>query len=190
MRTYVLILVLLFTLSSCQENKQEVEDLDNAVEKKKTSNTASETSKSQKPEKILTEADFERFFPKKINTYNLLSFSESESQGIGTATYIKGKDYGNIMHYFVTDGLRKGSADIRNFDESYLSNIDWPKGTELISMERDGFKTVAFLRHDYNNYKISVVYNNRFVLTVEGHEKPDELWDYLKQADLKLLDEY
>lgn len=54
--------------------------------------------------KTLTKADFERFFPKQIGDYNLIIVTEDKTQGIGSGTYMKGKDYGNIMSYVVRDG--------------------------------------------------------------------------------------
>ncbi len=189
MKTYLRILVILIMVSSCQENKKKEGDLNAIIKKEKISQKKNkDASKVLKSKKMPTKAQFEAFFPKELDPYNLINVSVSETLGVGTGSYIKGKDYGNGMTYYVTDGYTKGSAAIRNFEGSYKSNQDWPEGTELISKERDGFKTVALLRHNYNNYKVSVLYNNRFVLTVEGHEKPDELWDYLKQADMKMLD--
>ena len=191
MKTYLSILVILFMMFSCQEKKNGDADLNAKIIKEKIAQkTDKEARKDQKPKNILTKAKYEEFFPKQLDTYNLINIAESESMGIGTATYIKGKDYAISLTYYVTDGYTKGSAAIRNFEGSYQSNQDWPEGTELISKEREGFKTVALLRHKYNKYKVSILYNKRFVLTVEGHEKPDELWEYLKQADLKLLDSY
>ena len=191
MKTNLKLLLMFLLLVSCQNDNKKDNSVKSEVKKEKTSKDKNkDASKELKPEKMLTKAQFEEFFPKKIDAYNLINVSVTEKQGIGTASYIKGKDYGNGMTYYVTDGRVKGSAAIRNFEKSYQSNQDWPEGTEFISKERDGFKTVALLRHNYNNYKVSVLYNNRFVLTVEGHEKPDELWTYLKQADLQMLDSY
>ena len=159
-----------------------------AITKSRKISQKNNISKNEKSVEFPSELKFEAFFPKKIGPYNRINVGVSETIGVGSATYIKGEDYGNSMTYVVTDGYRKGSAAIRNFKGSYQSKQDWPEGTEFISQERDGFKTVALLRHNYNNYKVSTLYDNRFVITVEGHEKPDELWDYLKQADMKMLD--
>lgn len=186
MKSYLKILAVLVLLSSCQENKKEAENLEPILKKE---NTSKKKNEDQKPEKMLTEAEFESFFPKVIDDYNLINVSTSVKSGIGTGSYIKGKDYGNIMHYYVTDGYRKGSAAIRNFEDAYQSEQKtWPDGSERIIEDRDGYKTVALLREKYKTYKISTLYKNRFELTVEGHEKTDELWNYLKQADLKILD--
>lgn len=84
--------------------------------------------------------------------------------------------------------ISKGSAALRNFENSYQSTAKAPEGREFVRKERDGFKTVALLQPKFNTYNVAVIYKNRFQLTVEGHEKPDELWDYLKQADLEVLD--
>lgn len=191
MKAYLKILVVLIIVSSCKEDKKAGENLDPIIKKENTSKKRNKDApKPQNPEKMLTKADFESFFPKVIGVYNLINVGVEEKQGYGTGTYIKGKDYGNIMHYSVNDGHAKGAAAIRNFEDGYQSNHKWSDGSERISKERDGFKTVALLREKYNTYKISTLYNNRFVLTVEGHEKPDEIWTYLKQADLKMLDSY
>ena len=188
MKSFLKVLAVLLLVFSCNENKKETENFDPIIEKESTSK---KKDKAKKPEKMLSEAEFNSFFPKEIESYNLIGVSVSERDGIGTGTYIKGKDYGNIMHYYVTDGYRKGSAAIRNFEDGYQSDQKtWSDGSERISKERDGYKTVALLREKYNTYKISTLYNSRFELTVEGHEKPDDLWTYLKQADLQILDSY
>lgn len=189
MKTYLKIIILFLVLVSCQNDNKKENSFKSELEKAKTSNKKDkDVSKDLKPTKILTNEVLNKFFPEKIGSYNRIVFGES--LGNGSATYINGTDYGDTMLYYITDGHKKGSAVIRNFEGSYQSNKEWPEGTELISMERDGFKTVALLRHNYNNYKISTIYNNRFALAVEGHEKPDALWSYLKQANLKILDSY
>ena len=189
MKAYLSLLAILIMASSCQENKKENGDLDAIVIKEKTTQEK-KVPKDVKSAEFPTEEQFEAFFPKTIGPYNRITVGVSKSAGIGSGTYIKGKDYGNLMTYYVTDGYRKGSSAIKNFEDAYQSNHKWPDGSERISKEQDGYKTVALLREKYNTYKISMLYNNRFELTVEGHEKPDELWSYLKQADLKILDSY
>ena len=187
MKTYLGILVILIMMTSCQENEKQVVDINTITINDKTPQKKN-VSKDVKSAKLPTEAQFEAFFPTTIGPYNRINVALSETLGDGTGTYIKGKDYGNMMTYYVTDGYRKGSAAIKNFEDAYQSNHKWSDGSERISKERDGIKTVALLREKYNTYKISMVYNSRFELTVEGHEKVDELWGYLKQADLKSLD--
>ncbi len=187
MKTYLRILVILILVSSCQENKKEDGHLDTTIRKEKTSQKK-DIPKDVKSAEFPVEAQFEAFFPKTLGPYNRINIGVSEVLGSASGAYIKGKDYGNLMTYYVTDGYRKGSAAIRNFEDAYQSNHKWSDGSERISIERDGFKTVALLREKYNTYKISMLYNNRFELTVEGHEKADELWGYLKQADMKMLD--
>lgn len=191
MKRYIRIFVILIMVSSCQENKKERADLNAITKKDKTAQKkVMKAIKDQKPKKILTKAQYDEFFPNQLDVYNLINIAESEFMGSGTASYIKGKDYGIGLTYYVTDGYTKGAAAIRNFEDSYQSNHQWSDGSERISKERDGFKTVALLREKYNSYKISMLYNKRFVLTVEGHEKPDELWEFSKKADLQILDSY
>src|SRR5690606_21640015 len=111
-------------------------------------------SENSKPIKILTKADFERFFPKQIGDYNLIKVGEDKTNGTGSGTYIKGKDYSNMMTYYVADGYTKGAAAIRNFENSYESNHTWSDGTERIIKERDGYRTFALLQHRFNTYKV------------------------------------
>ena len=186
MKTCIRVIIILILVFSCQENKKKETEL-NAQFKKGKTVEKKKASKNQNSGEMPTEAQFEAFFPKQLDIYNLINVSVSRTLGVGSGTYIRGKDYGNIMTYIVTDGYSKGSAAIRNFEDSFQSIREWPEGTELIAKERDGFKTVALLRHPQNNYKISALYKDRFVLTVEGHEMPDALWTYLKKADLELL---
>lgn len=188
-KTYVKIVLVLMLITSCQDQKKETTGLRSTLELEEVSaKKKAVISKNSKPIKTLTKAEFERFFPKQIGDYNLIKVGEDKTTGNGSGTYIKGKDYGNMMTYYVTDGYTKGAAAIRNFENSYESNHTWSDGTERISKERDGYRTFALLQHRFNTYKVSMLYNNRFVLTVESHEKPDELWEYLKQADLQILD--
>lgn len=173
---------------SCQDQKKDASSLKSLLESQQTIQKKEKVSKNPKSIKTLTKADFEHFFPKQIGDYNLIQVGEDKINGTGSGTYIKGKDYGKMMTYYVADGDRKGAAAIRNFEDSYQSNQTWSDGTERISKDRDGYRTFALLQHRFNKYKVSMLYNNRFVLTVEGHEKPDELWEYLKQADLQSLE--
>ena|SRR5690554_1233753 len=189
-KTYLKIIMVFALIASCQDQKKETTSLKSKLEMEKSSSQKKEATVSKNLEsvKMLTKADFESFFPKQLGDYNLIQVGEDKVQGIGSGTYIKGKDYGNTMTYVVRDGHRKGSAALRNFENSYQSTIKAPEGREYIRKERDGFKTVALLQHKFNTYNVAVIYNNRFQLTVEGHEKPDELWTYLKQANLQILD--
>ncbi|WP_417370693.1 hypothetical protein [Gelidibacter japonicus] len=188
-KTYLKIVMVFVLMTSCQDQEKEVSSLKSKLEKEQTSKKKkADVSENSKPLKTLTKADFERFFPKQIGDYNLIQVGEDKINGTGSGTYIKGKDYGDLITYYVTDGHRKGSAALRNFKSSYESNTKAPEGREYIRKERDGFKTFALLEHKFNSYKISTIYNNRFQLTVQGREKPDELWEYLKQADLQILD--
>ena len=186
MKTFLKIAIVCVLIIACKDQKNEPESLKSVIEKEKP------TQKNEKIDSkavvLLTKEQYELFFPKQLGDYNLIQVGEDKVQGIGTGTYIKGKDYGNVMHYFVTDGHRKGSSALRNFKKSYESDEKAPEGREYVRKERDGYKTFALLEHKYNMYDVSAIYNNRFQLTVKGHEKPDELWTYLKQANLEILD--
>ncbi|MDD3720989.1 MAG: hypothetical protein PHW92_00680 [Lutibacter sp.] len=191
MKTYLKIVMVFVLITSCQDQKKEVDSLKSVLEKAKQSEKKEkDVSKAEKPLKMVTKAQFESFFPKTIGDYNLINVAVDEKRGIGTGSYIKGKDYANGMTYFVTDGKVKGAAALRNFEYSYQSNDIAPEGREFVRMERDGFKTFAMLEHKYNTYDISTIYNNRFQLKVQTHEKPDVLWTYLKQANLQILDPF
>lgn len=183
-------LSIFIVLMSCQEHKSDKGKIDfKTTLEKKSKEKSHEVSKKAEPKKVLTLAALESFFPEKIGAYNRIGVGETNA-GSGTATYIYEKDYGSVMYYFLNDGELKSSSRRRLFEEDYQSNHKWADGSERIRKERDGFRTVALLREQYNNYKISTLYNGRFILTVEGKEKPDVLWSYLKQADLKILDSY
>ena len=83
MKAFLKIVVVLILVTSCKEDKKDEQKLEPIIEKESTSK---KKDKRQNPEKVLTKADFESFFPKEIGDFNLINIAESQSQGIGTAT--------------------------------------------------------------------------------------------------------
>ena len=138
---------------------------------------------------MLTKEQANDFFPKQIGDYKLINVYDKllKTNGIASGTYIKGNDYNSSLTYTLEDGNRKGSAILKNFEDGYKSTAKGPKGTEYIRKERDGYKTIAFLQNNINRYSLSFIYNQRFKLSLEGVEKPDELWTYFKKEDVQKL---
>jgi hypothetical protein len=176
---------------SCQTDKKQDSNLKANAEKQVTTNEKSNTpSKDLNSNKILTEAQFKDFFPEEIGGYKLVNVSVLTSSGLASAMYIKGNDYNHSLNYSLEDGNRKGSAIIRNFEDSYNLKTQGPAGTEYVYKERDNYKTIAFLQPQIKRNDIRFIYNNRFRLTLEGTEDIETLWNYFKKEDLQKLNNH
>lgn len=166
MKIYLKILAVFMLIVSCQDKS---------------------ISEDSEPKTLLTEGQFNDFFPKEIGDYKLTNVSVLMSSAIASALYVEGNDYDHTMTYSLEDGYRKGSAIIRNFEDSYNLKLQGPAGTEYIYKERDGYKTIAFLQPNINRNDIRFIYNNRFRLTLDGIEDVSTLWSYFKKEDLQKL---
>ena len=159
-------------------------------EQNKTESASTATSKPEHT--ILTKAQIENFFPKQLGDYVLFNIDVSllKSKETASATYIKNNDFNHTMVYTLEDGMRKKSATLKNFESSYNTDLKGPESTEYIKMERDVYKTIAFLQPKINRNTISFIYSNHFKLSLEGVEKPDVLWQYFRKEDLEKLNNY
>lgn len=189
MKTFYKIVVFALLLMSCQSNKKEDSSKKVAVEKETTTQEKSNTTSNDlKSKTILTKEQFNDFFPKEIDGYKLLNVSVLMSSAIASAMYVKDNDYEHSMTYSLEDCNRKGSANIRNFGDSFNLRPQGPAGTEYVYKERDGYKTIAFLQPQIKRNDIRFIYNNRFRLTLEGTAYVETLWSYFKKEDLQKLD--
>lgn len=107
-------------------------------------------------------------------------------ESLATASY---GSFDNSYNYSLSDGI-ENTAIVKNFEATYQSKLIGPEGTQYIRQERNGYKTLAFLQPKINRYSIEFIYKNRFKLVLEGPEVPDILWSYIKEEDLKKLDNY
>ncbi|MDW5290226.1 hypothetical protein [Formosa sp. PL04] len=182
MKTVYRILAFSLLMMSCQSNKEGTDNLNAIVEKQSKEATTKPQSNT-----ILTEAQFNNFFPKEIGDYKLVNVSVLMSSAVASAMYIKDNDYKHSMTYSLEDCNRKGSANIRNFEDSYKLKPQGPLGTEYVYKERDGYKTIAFLQPNIKRNNIGFIYNNRFRIVLNGTADVDVLWTYFKKEDLKKL---
>ena len=92
-------------------------------------------------------------------------------------------------NFFIQDGVGS-KAIVRNFFNTYRIKPQGPPQTEYVYLERDGYKTIAFLQPDIKRNYIRFIYNNRFEITLEGPDSADVLWSYIDFENLKKLDQY
>lgn len=191
MKLYLKILLVFMSLMSCQANKKEDNSLGSVSKKEESFQKKSpEAASDVQAKTILTKAQFNDFFPKEIGAYKLINVSVLMSSALASGSYIKNNDYNTSMTYSLEDGHRKGSAVLRNFEDAYNIKNQGPQGTKYLYIERDGYKTIAFLQPIIIRNDVGFVYNNRFRITMEGIEDVDVLWSYIKKEDLQKLDNY
>jgi hypothetical protein len=185
MKTYLKIVTVFVLIASCQYNKKEDNNIVATLEIEDTSqNNDMDTSKTQQ--------QFSDFFPKELGEYKLIEVSEATvlSRTITSAFYLKGDNIKNNIVYNLEDGNKKGSSVLKDFEISYKYQNKGEGDTEYIYKERDGYKTIAFLQPEENRNEILFIYRQRFSIVLEGTEQPDKLWSYIKEEDLKKLDNY
>jgi len=187
---FVRTLFAVLILSGCKESQKNSEKsdfseiTDVAKQKMKQEDSTPQSTKS-----VLPKEEVSNFFPKQIGDYKLIYIDDNllKTNGIASGMYIKGNDYDHSLTYTLEDGNRKGSAILKNFEDGYKSTAKGPAGTEYLRKERNGYKTIAYLQHNIHRYSISFIYNQRFMLSLVGVEKPDVLWTYFKKEDLQKL---
>jgi hypothetical protein len=96
----------------------------------------------------------------------------------------------NNIEYSLEDGNNKGSSVVKDFEASYNYKTKGEGETAYIYKERNGYKTIAFLQPADDRNEIRFIYKQRFSISLEGSEHPDKLWSYIKEEDLKKLDDY
>jgi hypothetical protein len=182
-KSLTILIFIVFVFFSCNNKAQTNSGRGEMVLIQKTSESVSAEAHA------LTKNEVELFFPKQLGDYRLFNVDVSllKSKGTASGIYIRENDYDHSLSYTLEDGNRKGSAILKNFEDGYKSTTKGPKGTEYIRKERNGYKTIAFLQHNINRYTVSFIYNQRFLLSLEGVEKPDVLWSYFEKEDLQKL---
>ncbi|MCB0445773.1 MAG: hypothetical protein KDC68_09015, partial [Gelidibacter sp.] len=181
--TITIIFSLCAILLSCKKESKSTDVLTTS-HKEEAQNPKQEMSKMKTS--VLTKAQFHDFFPDYIGSHKQYNIYVAAPEAMATASY---GDFDNTFTYSLTDGAKK-PAVLKNFENSYASQLKGPDGTHYIKKERDGHKTIAFLQPKINRYLIEFIYNNRFKLSIEGSEHPDALWSYIKKEDLQKLDTY
>lgn len=190
MKIYLKILVFVFVVS-CQQDKKEGISLGDAIAEKNASQYRdSDSYKGLQLKTTLTEAEFNDFFPKQIDGYDLINVSVSKPNALGSALYVKNNDYAHSMTYSLEDGNKKNSAVLRNFEDAFAMEGKGPVGTEYIYKVREGYKTIAFLQPNIKRNDIRFVYDNRFRISLEGTADVQRLWSYIQKEDLQKLDNY
>ncbi len=183
----VILIIILSVFFSC---KNGIKTSDNTATKESISKPINaitpNSKKQQQPLELLTKVQFNDFFPDYLGSNKRYNIFVMASEALATASY---GDFKDTFNYSLTDGI-KNTAVVKNFELSYTSDLKGPEGTEYIKMERDGYKTIAFLQPKINRYSIEFIYDNRFKLVIEGSEHPDVLWTYVKKSDLQKLDSY
>lgn len=172
------------SISSAIEKAQE-EAATNASQDKENEKATYKALKKKAP---LTNDQLFEVLPKHINGNKpvgnyVLQVSSPLASGV----------YGSLgkmsYNFFLQDGVGS-SAVVRNFFDSYKIKNQGPPKTEYIYLERDGYKTIAFLQPEIKRNEIRFVYNNRFRITLEGPDSADVLWSFIDFENLKKLDPY
>ena len=191
MKTNLFYVLIILLAAACQEgsktDKKEVVDtkVTSPTQKGNTTKNPYQDSENQKAlykalkkKAPLTGEQLLAIIPEHINGNAKLGEHryEASSQAANGA-------YGSFdspYNFWIEDG--SGSkAIVRNFFDSL---------TEYVYQERDGYKTVAFLQPKIKRNQISFIYNDRFRISLEGSDSPDDLWSYIDFENLKKLDQY
>ncbi|MEZ4842331.1 MAG: hypothetical protein R2821_12675 [Flavobacteriaceae bacterium] len=190
-KSVLLILSLVFIFVACENSASKNTSKDKVAETGQAP-ARKMTGPDQGAYTPLTKQQATDFFPKQLGDYKLFHVDVNllKSNGSASASYVKGNDFDHSLTYSLEDGQHKGSAILKNFEASYNSDLKGPEGTSYIKKERDNYKTISFLQPGINQYEIRFIYKNRFRLTLEGAERPDELWKYVSEKDLQKLDSY
>ncbi|NCP53225.1 MAG: hypothetical protein GW827_03260 [Flavobacteriales bacterium] len=172
------------SISSAIENAQEAA----ATNASQDRESEKATYKALKKKTPLTNDQLFAVLPKHINGNKPVSnYVLQVSSPLASGVYgpLGKKSY----NFFIQDGVGS-SAVVRNFFDSYKIKNQGPPKTEYIYLERDGYKTIAFLQPEIKRNEIRFVYNNRFRITLEGPDSADVLWSYIDFENLKKLDQY
>lgn len=138
----------------------------------------------------LSKEEFIDFFPKEIGLYKLKGVSVLMSITLASALYVQDNDYNQTMTYSLVDGNRKNSEVIRNFEDAFAQEVKGQEGTEYLYKVRDGYKTITFLQPNINRKEVRFVYDNRFLISLEGTTDVHTLWSCIQKDDLRKLDNY
>ena len=199
MKKYFYLLSLMLLIVSCKETTKEAENatissaIENAVEE--VSSKAIQYGESDqfdyktlKKKTPLTNDQLFAVLPKNINGNKPIG-----DYALQVSSQLTSGMYGPIgklgYNFFIQDGVGS-KAIVRNFFDSYKIKAQGPPQAEYVYLERDGFKTIAFLQPEIKRNYIRFIYNNRFEITLEGPDSADVLWSYIDFENLKKLDQY
>lgn len=127
------------------------------------------------------------FLPELVNNYiKTFEYAYSANEQLVTGGYGPNE---SSYDFSIGDGAGLSSIN-ENFFISYEQMNQGPVGTEYVYIERDGYKTIAFLQPNINRNQISFIYNNRFKITLEGPDGADALWSYIDFENLRQLDQF
>ena len=198
MKTHIYVLSLLLLIISCKENSNiEKQTLENSTIENKEGEVVTNSYQDSKDQKALYKALKKKtplsaeqiipVLPEHINGNKKISEHRFEaSNQMANGTY---GSFNSPYNFWIEDG--SGSkAIVRSFLDSFKIKNQGPPQTEYIYVERDGYKTIAFLQPNIKRNDIRFVYNNRFRITLEGPDSADVLWTYIDFENLKKLDQY
>lgn len=198
MKNHIYLLSLLILIVSCKDSPKEeskttisstIENTEEEVLTNPLQITKSEKDiyKALKKKTPLTAEQIIPVLPEHINGNKKISEHRFEaSNQMANGTY---GSFNSPYNFWIEDG--SGSkAIVRSFLDSFKIKNQGPPQTEYIYVERDGYKTIAFLQPNIKRNDIRFVYNNRFRITLEGPDSADLLWTYIDFENLKKLDQY
>jgi hypothetical protein len=203
MKNYISFCCILALLFSCKDStSEEKKASENATISFAIENAAEEVSskaiqdgesdqldyKALKKKTPLTNNQLFEVLPKDINGNKPIG-----DYALQVSSQLTSGMYGPIgklgYNFFIQDGVGS-KAIVRNFFDSYKIKPQGPPQTEYVYLERDGYKTMAFLQPDIKRNDIRFIYNNRFEITLEGPDSADVLWSYIDFENLKKLDQF
>lgn len=171
------------TISSVIENAKK-DSLTNPLQDGESQNAAYKALKKKTP---LTNDQLLAALPEHINGNKKTSeYAYPKSQQLVTGSY---GPVDSQYNFSIEDGVGS-KAIVRNFFDSFKLKNQGPPETEYVFLERDDYKTIAFLQPKIKRNQISFIYNNRFRISLEGPDSDVALWSYIDFENLKKLDQF
>jgi hypothetical protein len=199
MKKYLYLLSLMLLIVSCKETPKVAENatissaIENVQEEVSSKSIQDDESdqldyKALKKKTPLTNDQLFAILPKDIHGNKPIG-----DYALQVSRQLTSGMYGPIgkmsYNFFIQDGVGS-KAIVRNFFNTYKIKPQGPPQAEYVYLERDGYKTIAFLQPDIKRNYIRFIYNNRFEITLEGPDSADVLWTYIDFENLKKLDQY
>lgn len=198
MKNYLYILSLLLLIISCKDSTKDIksttissanenikeEIYTNPIQDRESENAAFKSLKKITP---LSSEELLSFLPEVINGNKMKNkYAYPGSGQMATGGY---GPLNSQYNFSIEDGAGS-KAIVKNFFNTYSQNLIGSKGNEYLYKERDGYKTIAFLQPKISRNQISLIYDYRFRITLEGPDDVDALWSYIDFENLKKLDKY
>ncbi len=199
MKNYLYVSCFFLLLISCKESSSEekkasknttilsaIENEKSKVEDDSLQDRENEANKALKNQIAFTSKELLPFLPELVNNHKKINgYAYPDSVQLVTGSYGSAE---NIYNFSIEDGAGS-KAIVRNFFYSYKIKNQGPPQTEYIFLERDGYKTIAFMQPKIKRNQISFIYNNRFLISIEGPDSDIVLWSYIDFENLKKLDQ-